>query len=338
MTADSFDVVIAGAGIVGLAHALVAARKGLRVAVVERHQRCVGASIRNFGFITVTGQGAGDTWRRARRSRDVWQEVAPLAGIAVEHRGLWVLAQRPQAMAVLQAFKDTEMGEACTLHSAAQVAQQAPFLRVEHAAGALYSPHELRVESRTAVPALAAWLASSHGVVFHFGEEVLGVSAPQVHTSARTLHAQRVVLCPGAVLHGVAAPWLRGLALTQSKLQMLRVRAQPGFRLDSAVMSDLSLVRYSGYAALPQSAALLRELERDDPESLRHGIHLIAVQSADGTLVVGDHIGHGGIDARVGQWRVIVQQFEPHTEAAFTGLHIARRLRGLVDVEQALST
>ena len=68
-TRNSFDLIVVGAGIVGLAHAYTAARRGLRVCVVERDAACVGASIRNFGFITVTGQGAGDTWRRARRAR-----------------------------------------------------------------------------------------------------------------------------------------------------------------------------------------------------------------------------------------------------------------------------
>jgi glycine/D-amino acid oxidase-like deaminating enzyme len=61
----NFDLIVVGAGIVGLAHAYTAAKRGLSVCVVERDAACVGASIRNFGFITVTGQGAGDTWRRA---------------------------------------------------------------------------------------------------------------------------------------------------------------------------------------------------------------------------------------------------------------------------------
>ena len=70
MNADSsFDLVVVGAGIVGLAHAWAGASRGLRVCVVERDAMCIGASIRNFGFITVTGQPAGDTWRRARRSQ-----------------------------------------------------------------------------------------------------------------------------------------------------------------------------------------------------------------------------------------------------------------------------
>ena len=81
--AGGFDVAIVGAGICGLAHALAAARRGKRVIVVDRDAQANGASVRNFGFITVTGQQSGDCWRRARRSRDVWVEIATAAGIPV---------------------------------------------------------------------------------------------------------------------------------------------------------------------------------------------------------------------------------------------------------------
>ena len=54
------------------------------------------------------------------------------------------------------------------------------------------------------------------------------------------------------------------------------------------VMSDLSLARYLGYAALPEAATLHARLEQDARTALDHGIHLIVVQSADGSLIVGD--------------------------------------------------
>lgn len=284
----AYDVVIAGAGIVGLAHALAAARRGLRVAVIERDQRCVGASIRNFGFITVTGQPAGDTWRRARASRDIWARVAPEAGIAIEHQGLWLLAQRPQAAEVLRAFMRTPMAVGNELVDAAEAAVRAPALRTDGAVAAMWSPHELRLESRSAIPRLAAWLAERHGVVFHFGETVLEAAAGRVRTAGRTLHAGRTVLCPGTELSGVAAPALARHRLELTRLQMLRVRPPAGFVLGHAVMADLSLVRYGGYAALPEAAALMTRLQAEEAASLDAGIHLIVVQSADGTLVVGD--------------------------------------------------
>lgn len=282
------DLIVVGAGIVGLAHAYTAAMRGLRVMVIERDHRCVGASIRNFGFITVTGQPAGATWRRARASREVWAEVAPQAGIAIEHRGLWLLARRPRAAAVLQAFMKTEMAEGNALHDAQEAAALAPMLRTEGASAAMYSPHELRVESRAAIPLLAAWLAEQHGVRFVYGEAVLEVQAPRVLTARRELRAERVVICPGTELNGVGATALAPHALKLCRLQMLRVRPEPGFALHAAVMSDLSLVRYGGYAALPEAAALLTQLQDEETASLAAGIHLIAVQSADGTLVVGD--------------------------------------------------
>ena len=66
MTETRFDLLVVGGGIVGLAHALLAARAGLHVGVLDRDARANGASVRTFGFITVTGQGQPDTWRRAR--------------------------------------------------------------------------------------------------------------------------------------------------------------------------------------------------------------------------------------------------------------------------------
>jgi hypothetical protein len=68
---------------------------------------------------------------------------------------------------------------------------------------------------------------------------------------------------------------------------MLRL-ADPGFRLAAGVMSDLGLARYAGYAALPEAQALQARLQAEQPRQLEHGVHLIAVQSANGSLVVGD--------------------------------------------------
>ncbi|WP_164128136.1 FAD-dependent oxidoreductase, partial [Stenotrophomonas maltophilia] len=45
----TYDLAIVGAGILGLAHALAAARLGKRVIVLDRDSQANGASIRNFG-------------------------------------------------------------------------------------------------------------------------------------------------------------------------------------------------------------------------------------------------------------------------------------------------
>jgi FAD dependent oxidoreductase TIGR03364 len=283
---QGYDLAVVGAGIVGLAHALAAARLGKRVVVIDRDAQANGASIRNFGFVTVTGQQEGQCWTRARRSRDVWAEVAPAAGIPVLQRGLTVLAERAEAVSVIEAFLGTEMGAGCRLLTRAEAAEALPVTGSVRAA--LRSPHELRVESRTAIPRLAAWLAEAHGVTFLWSRSVTGLALPCIETSAGPVMAEAAVICPGDDFTGLHAGRIGAMGFTRCLLQMLRMAPAAPVRLPTPVMSDLGLARYQGYAELPEAAPLKARLDADRAEARAEGVHLIAVQSADGSLVVGD--------------------------------------------------
>ena len=285
-----FDLAVVGAGIVGLAHALAAARLGKRVVVIEREPRATGASIRNFGFVTVTGQERGATWRRARRSRDIWAAIAPEAGVAIEQTGLLVSLRHPLARELARSFLATEMGEGCRLLPPEALAAL-PY-PTEGLAGVLHSPHDLRVESRQAIPRLAAWLQEAWGVTFQWGAAVRSAEPPLVQTSRGPVEAEAVIVCPGDDLATLYPDHIAAHRVTRCTLSMLRL-ADPGFRLPGAIMSDLGLVRYLGYAALPEAAALRAELGWSHTEALAHGVHLIVTQSADGTLVVGDSHHYG---------------------------------------------
>lgn len=284
----NFDIAVIGAGIVGLAHALAAARRGKRVVVIDRDAQANGASVRNFGFVTVTGQKAGECWHRARRSRDIWAEIAPRAKIEVIHAGLAMTARRPEAVAVLEAFAATEMGQGCDMITVDQARKKVPNLRNGALSAVLWSPHELRVESRDAVPRLAAWLEEAHGVTFRRNTLVRAVEPPVIETTGGTVRAEAAVICPGDDFLTLVPERIARYGLTKCLLHMMRVRPADGMRLGAAVMSDLGLVRYHGYADLPEAVALRRVLEAEQGEALAQGVHLIAVQSADASLVVGD--------------------------------------------------
>jgi FAD dependent oxidoreductase TIGR03364 len=288
-----YDLVIVGAGIVGLAHAYAAARLGKRVVVIERDGRANGASIRNFGFVTVTGQPRGETWARARRSRDVWAEVAAQSGIPVEQTGLLLLMRRAESVRVAEAFLKTEMSEGCALLDRADLLSRMPQAHVSDAQAALWSSHDLRVESRTAIPRVAAWLSEKWNVEFLFETATLGVEPPRIHTSRGVIAAEAAIVCPGDDFVSLFPDRIAKYKPTKCRLSMVRL-SDPGFRFPAALMSDLGLVRYHGYADLPEAAPLRARLEKEQAAHLKHGVHLIVVQSADGSLVVGDSHHYDG--------------------------------------------
>lgn len=239
----SYDLAVVGAGICGLAHALAGARRGKRVIVIDRDAQANGASVRNFGFVTITGQQAGDCWRRAMRSRDVWLEVAAAAKIGILQRGMLVIARRREARDVLEEFLCTEMGAACRLVEPLELSDFGEGLRASEFAGALYSPHEARVESRDAIPQLAAWLAERHGVTFLRATSVSRAAPPRLDTSRGPVEAEAIVICPGDDFTGPGAEHIVQYGLTRCKLHMIRARPDKFDARLPPVMSDLCMIR-----------------------------------------------------------------------------------------------
>ena len=287
-----FDVVVVGSGIVGLACAWAALQRGDRVLVLERDDRCVGASIRNFGFVTVTGQGRGLTWERARATREVWAEIAPQAGIELLQEGLLVLAQREEAVAVLQSLRQQAEGVELEWIEHADLVVLHPEFAQSPVLGALYSPYELRIESRVAVGQLQAWL-QRQGVVFQNGAAAHLSHDARLSAAGASIPYGHLVLAPGPDLRYFAPQLVQEQQVNICRLSMMRVQVPAGYVLPHPVMSDLSLVRYRGYAEQACSASLLARLQAEQPDHLAHGIHLIVVQSADGSLVVGDSHHYG---------------------------------------------
>jgi FAD dependent oxidoreductase TIGR03364 len=192
-------------------------------------------------------------------------------------------------VALLEEFVAGPMGEGCRIRRGADLA--AP-LRSGGALAALYSPHDLRVESRDAIPRLAAKLEGALGVTFGRCVVVQSVEAGVVRTTAGVFRAPRIIVCPGADVATLFPEAFGRRNVTPCKLLMLRL-ADPGWRLPAAVMSDLGLARYRGYAYFPRLPALRTRLAAEQAEELAHGVHLIVVQGADGSLVVGNSHHYG---------------------------------------------
>jgi len=290
---EVYDLAVVGGGVIGLAHACVAARAGKRVVLIERDIRANGASIRNFGFVTVSGQERGDSWRLARRTRDIWAGIAAEASLRVEHRGMFLTARSAEAIAVIEAFLATEMGEGCRLLPPAEFRALASGLGGPDLKGALHSPHEIRIESRDVIPLLTRWLVKALGVTVLSETVCFSAAPPRLHTSRGVVEAGAVVVCPGDDFVTLYPEHIAAFGIRRCRLSMLKL-GDPGWRLPGALMSDLGLVRYRGYGALPEARALEAKLRAEQPRAFANGVHLIVAQGADGGLIVGDshHYDH----------------------------------------------
>ena len=92
-------------------------------------------------------------------------------------RGLLMIARRPEARAFSK-FLLTDMGAECRLVEPKEIETYGTGLRSQSFAAALYSPHEIRVELREAIPRLAAYLAERCEVTFFPETVALRGSAP----------------------------------------------------------------------------------------------------------------------------------------------------------------
>lgn len=278
------DLVVVGAGIVGLAHAVEAVARGMSVTVVERDERAVGASVRNFGHACVTAQ-AGEALAFAERARGTWLRLGRQAGVDVRETGTVVVARASEELAALEELAAERGPDDVVPLDAAGVTARVPLAGV---LGGAFLPRDLRVDPRTAAPAIAAWLAAQPGVRMLWATPVLGVAEGVVRTGRGDLHGDRVVVCTGHDLDRLLPETAEKAGLRRCVLQMLQVRAPGGLRVDPAVLTGSSMLRYPALAATGGARALRERWRTERPELLDAVVNHMLTQRPDGDLVVGD--------------------------------------------------
>src|SRR5215467_13092207 len=96
-------VVIAGGGVLGTMHAVMARRRGYEVVQLERETEARGASVRNFGLVWVSGRRAGPELSLALRARELWSELgAKVPGLGFRAAGSLTLAASDTELSLLK--------------------------------------------------------------------------------------------------------------------------------------------------------------------------------------------------------------------------------------------
>ncbi|TCO45819.1 TIGR03364 family FAD-dependent oxidoreductase [Actinocrispum wychmicini] len=277
---SSADLVIIGAGIVGLAHAVAAVERGLSVVVVERDEWATGASVRNFGHGCFTAQ-SGVALDYAMTARETWLRLAKQAGFWLEDSGSVVVARAGDEQAVLTEFADQR--PEVVLLTAEEVAERVP--TGSDVVGGAWLPLDIRVDPRSCVKEIASWLAG-HGVTFQWGTTALTIDPGEVRTSRGRVTAPRIVVAVG---HDADRYFpLLANEVQRCALRMLRVDGPFERRIQPAVLTGFSLLRYDGFHACPTFPDVRDRLTRQQPDLVHIGLNLMYTQRPDGSLTIGD--------------------------------------------------
>ena len=296
MKGSKVDVAIVGAGIVGLAHAYVAARAGRRVAVFERNPAATGASIRNFGMIWPIGQPAGALHEMALRSREIWVDVLEQTRLPFLPTGSLHAAYREDEAAVGQEFseKAPALGYECTWLTPQQTLKRSEAIRAEGLLGALWSPTELTVDPRQVIRSLPKFLTERYGVQFFFNCAAQRVETSLVEAGPQRCEADLIIVASGDDFQTLFPEYFRQSGITRCKLQMMRTRPQPqGWALGPSLAFGLTFKHYPTFQMCRSLQALKERIARETPEFERWGIHVMVSQNSAGELTLGDSHEYG---------------------------------------------
>ena len=286
-----YDLVIVGAGILGLAHALIAGRRGLKTAVFERDEEPLSASVLNFGMLWPIGQPPGKMLNRALRSMELWRDLFDEAGIWNDPCGSLLLARREDELRTLQEFLEiaTEAGHDCRWLSPAEIAEKAPGVRREGLLGALHSRRETLIRPRQALARLISFLRERFDTSFHFKTEVNTAESPLVETTRGRFHADRVLICSGTDFETLFPEAFRESGTLRCSLQMMKTSAQPSpWKLGAMVTDSLTYKRYQAFKNCPSHAAMEKRVLEEHGDLERFGITVLTAQDNEAGLIIGD--------------------------------------------------
>ncbi|MFG3288343.1 NAD(P)/FAD-dependent oxidoreductase [Streptomyces sp. NPDC048179] len=225
------DVVVVGAGMMGAACALYAAREGLDVVVVDRGPVAGGTTGAGEGNLLVSDKEPGPELELALLSNRLWTGLAGELGDRIEYeaKGGIVVAAEPEGLTALEKFAAGQRaaGVAAESVDAERLRELEPHL-APGLAGAVRYPQDAQV-----MPTLAAaHLLRAAGARLSTGRTVTGVlrgadgAVRGVRTDHGEIHAPAVVNAAGtwggelAALAGVRLPVLprRGFVLVTEPL------------------------------------------------------------------------------------------------------------------------
>ncbi len=287
-----FDLIIVGAGALGTFHAYHAAKAGRRVLLLEKDNRPVSATVRNFGQVVPSGL-AGRWVGYGRRSLEIYKTIQAVADISVRPNGTVYVASDADEWQLLHELHDRFAAQdyPSELLSRQAVLTRFPLLRADYAVGGLYFDQELSVEPDRMIYRVIDYIQEQYGVTYRPNTTVIdcqpdAAAASVTLAGGQRISAAKVLVCSGHEFRLLFPDVFASSDLIVSKLQMLQTPPMPDVSLRGNLLTGLTIRRYESFRECPSFAGLTT------PDRLKplqaQGIHILFKQALDGSMILGD--------------------------------------------------
>jgi FAD dependent oxidoreductase TIGR03364 len=288
------SALVIGAGIVGLSIARALALHNYKVTVIERNEKAVGASIRNFGMVLPAAHPDGILYNRAMRSRNIWKEICTEAKIWHDEVGSLQLAYASDEWTVLNELHEIYQGRGYKLLNKNETLTASPSVSSKGLLGSLFSKDEIIIDPREAISKIPLWLEEKFNVKFIWGKAISHIEYPVAFAGNESFEADEIFICSGTDFETLYPDVFANAHITKCKLQMMRFVSQPNnWRLGPMLCAGLSLINYSSFSAAPSINILKKRIQNECPEHIKWGIHVMVSQHELGELCIGDSHEYG---------------------------------------------
>lgn len=288
------DVVVIGAGIVGLGIARAALDRGLSVTVIDRGSSTIGATVRNFGHVCVSPQ-TGPARDYGLAARELWLKLSRDTGFWLRESGTYVAARHADEMALIEQYAAETGAETPAEMLDADAISRAVPLAAGVAVGGAWLSADLQVNPREAAATIAAAL-EARGARFLWRTTAGAIRTGSVDTSRGRIDAGLVVVAVNHDLDLLYPELAESVGVQRCALDMLRVEAPLRHALPGPLLTGWSLIRYRGFADLSSAAAVRERLHAEQPAMAAFDVNQMYTQLPDGSLLVGD-THYRGVDA-----------------------------------------
>lgn len=289
-----FDLIVVGAGILGLSAAIQAQEQGLKVCIFEKNAKPVGATHRNFGMVgTSTLTHPEQQWRKyALETRSFYQRIQAETDISFEQRQGVYLANTALEWQVLNEFAERANKYQIPVHLLKhdELVTQFSYLNPsQQFQGGLVFEEDYSVEPHVIGQRLLAY-AERNGVEIYTNACVVQTQYQQESCQVRLASGEayrtnKVLICHGEIIDVLYPDLLQSLNLKRCGLQMALTQRFHQ-KLNASLYSGLSISRYPAFEICPSHAELVKASQQGFIKEF--GIHILIKQNEFGELIVGD--------------------------------------------------